>query len=131
MEYRTDLFGGRVCLECGDPITYGRGDRKFCSDKCKNRYHNSIYHHRRAVQVKVLRALSQNYRILEDLLMRRVYSKDLIDLAHCGFNKDFATSYQKIRGRNEFRCFDIKYCLTPTRIMNIERIGVNEESTLL
>jgi hypothetical protein len=28
------------CLECGKPIKIGRSDRKFCSEGCKNLYHN-------------------------------------------------------------------------------------------
>lgn len=131
MEYKSKAFREHTCLECGDTITYGRGDRKFCSDKCKNSYHNGINHRRRAVQVRVIRALSQNYRILDSLLLKGVATLNLMDLVHLGFNIEYATSYQKIRGRNEFRCFDIKYFLTPTRIMKIQRVSLTEETTLL
>src|ERR1700755_3499996 len=29
------------CLHCQGPIKSGRADRKFCSDLCKNEYHNA------------------------------------------------------------------------------------------
>jgi hypothetical protein len=29
-----------TCLECVKPIKIGRSDRKFCSEGCKNLYHN-------------------------------------------------------------------------------------------
>lgn len=131
MEYKIKQPGNHVCLECGDIITYGREDRKFCSDRCKNKYHNDIAHRHRSAQIKVIRALSKNYRILDSLLMEGIYSMNLMDLAQMGYNKEYATSYQKVRGRNEYRCFDIKYCLTPTRIMKIERIELADKIRLL
>lgn len=111
------------CLECGDIITYGRADRKFCSDSCKNRYHNSRNHRYRSVHLRVLGILEKNYQILQQLLDKGVTSIDLGDLAQLGYNKEFATSYHKIRGRNEYRCFDIKFYCTESRIFRIERFG--------
>lgn len=127
MEYKLKQQRGNACLECGDVITYGRRDRKFCSDQCKNKYHNDIEHRRRSVQVKVIKALNKNYRILDSLILEGYESADLVELSQIGFNKDYATSYQKRRGRNEYGCFDIRYCLTPTRLIHIQRVSTDEK----
>ncbi len=29
------------CLHCQKPIKSGRADKKFCTDACKNEYHNT------------------------------------------------------------------------------------------
>ena len=31
----------KLCLECGDKL-FGRIDKKFCSDACRNAYNNKI-----------------------------------------------------------------------------------------
>ena len=41
MAYRIeDMEHPLNCLCCGDPIPYGRPDRKFCSTRCKNLWQN-------------------------------------------------------------------------------------------
>ena len=40
-----------------------------------------------------------------------------------GYNMKYATSYRKIRGRSEYRCFDIRYQCTPSRIMKLGRVS--------
>lgn len=111
-----------VCLECGDPILYGRSDRKFCSDTCKNRYHNRQNHYLRSLQLRVIGALEKNYTILSGLVRSGVTSISLGDLAQLGYNTAYVTSYHKVGRHNEYRCFDIKYCCTSTRIFGIERV---------
>ena len=54
-----------VCLECGDRIRYGRADKKFCCDECKNRHHNHKSRSGRFIKRKVLSILEKNYEILE------------------------------------------------------------------
>ena len=109
------------CLECGDELGYGRPDRKFCSRQCKNRYHNRNTHSRRNFQLRVLNAVNRNYGILERLLKAGVKTIDNGDLSQLGFNPSYVTSYHRVRGHNEFRCFDIKYFASDSRIFGIER----------
>ena len=50
------------CLECGDRIEYGRQDKKFCCEECKNRYHNRQARRSRVFRLRVMSALEKNYR---------------------------------------------------------------------
>ena len=52
------------CLECGDKISYGRSDKKFCCEDCKNRHHNHKVRSSRSVKRRVVSALERNYDIL-------------------------------------------------------------------
>lgn len=56
------------CLQCNKPINAGRADRKFCSDPCKNEYHNSERLVENGETRRILLALRQNRRILKFLL---------------------------------------------------------------
>ena len=38
-------------------------------------------------------------------------------------NKEFVTSWHKVGCHNEYRCFDIKYCCSGSRIFRIERVN--------
>ena len=114
-----------VCLECGSEIEYGRSDRKFCSDRCKNLYHNREHHYRRSVQLHVLGALEKNYEILNRLLKAGIRSISIGDLSQLGYNKEFMTSYHKVGGHDEYRCYDIKYYCSASRIFNIERVKLD------
>lgn len=122
------------CLECGDIIEYGHGrtDRKFCSDGCKNRWHNRrkaqswhVYQH------KVLKVLEGNHDILERLLHIGVTTIDRVSLGHLGFDFNYVTSFHKIGQRSVFSVYDITYEATPSRIRNISSRwnGADEEGT--
>lgn len=74
--------------------------------------------------MKVMGTLDRNYSILEQLLEQGVTSISLAELDDLGYNINISTSYHKIRGRNEYRCFDIRFYLTPSKIMCIERINL-------
>ena len=56
------------CAECGAPIGNGRPDRKFCSPRCKSRWHNHKRHPEEGrVEARVLRILRRNREILAKL----------------------------------------------------------------
>ena len=122
MEYRETTPSRPVCLECGDEIVYGRKGRKFCSEECKNTYHNRKHHYSRTSRLRVLGTLDRNYSVLEKLLRLDIHSISLGDLALMGFNKEFVTSYHKVGGHDEYRVFDIKYCCSSSRVFRIERV---------
>lgn len=125
MAYGIDDNEVSFCLECGGEIVYGRSGRKFCSQQCKNLYHNRQHHYRRSVKLMVTGALEKNYEILERLLKADITSVSLGDLSQMGYNKEFMTSYHKISGHDECRCYDIKYYCTSTRIFNIQRVSLD------
>ena len=41
---------------------------------------------------------------------------------------DYVTSYRKSGVHHQYTCFDIRYELTPTRIKNIVRIGLEDDA---
>jgi hypothetical protein len=58
-----------ICIECGSPIARGsRSDKRFCSDKCKNDYHNAIKIANAREIRQILVILKRNRSILKTLL---------------------------------------------------------------
>ena len=110
------------CLICGEPLT-GRSDKKFCSRKCKNAYHNDETSQYRNYRNRILTSLNSNYRILDTLISQDVESISLYDIEALGFKSAIVTGYTKSRmHRNEFRCFNIKYNQSETKIFGIRKI---------
>ena len=113
---------GSRCLECGCDISYGRSDRKFCSDRCKDHHHNQKTSASRNAKRRVLSMLNRNYEILDKLVKSGVDAIWISDLLATGFNPYFATSVIRRHGRDEYSCFDIHYIMTPHRISSISKI---------
>ena len=107
------------CLECGSLLPYGRTDRKYCSDYCRNRYHNRENRRLRHRFSTVIGILIRNYGILDRLVKIGVGSVPKTDLAQMGYNFDFVTSCRNVGRRTECRCFDLRYYETDTRITNL------------
>ncbi len=110
------------CLHCGTQIKYGRTDKKFCCDQCKNRHYNEQTRSGRAFRRKILSQLVTNYDVLDTLFKAGVYSIDLIDIVTMGFAPGIVTSYRKVGKHEEFCCFDIKYIMTKMRIYSISKL---------
>lgn len=71
----------RRCLNCGEPI-YGRADKKFCSDACRNSYHYEQKQTVSDVVKKTNAILARNYKTLSALNDKgktSVTRKQLID----------------------------------------------------
>lgn len=111
-----------TCLECGNKISYGRSDKKFCCEDCRTRHFYSREKSGRVIRRRILRQLSRNYEILEDLVRSDVESIDLIDLMGRGFIPTYVTSYRKNGKHDEYGCFDIKFIMTRTRVYSISKI---------
>jgi hypothetical protein len=112
-----------VCLECGDKIKYGRSDKKFCCEDCKNRHNNKMAKFSRANRRKVMAMLTRNYAILEQLIRSGIKSAEITDLISEGFVPDCVTGFHKNRFQSdEFSCFDIKYKMTDSRVYSISKI---------
>ena len=77
MEYPKIVRQIPKCLECGHKIRYGRTDKKFCCDKCRNRYNNAQVKEGRAYRRRVMKALSGNYDILDSLVKAGVTAEKL------------------------------------------------------
>ena len=58
-----------------------------------------------------------------EALVKGVQNENVIACIEAmGFKPSVITGYSKVKGHNEFRCFDIKYCQSPNRIFNIRRM---------
>lgn len=108
------------CPQCGKVVNYGRVDRRFCSITCKNLYHNRTRYAPRLQSVdRVLRFIYFNRDVLDKLIKMGVSSIDRSALLHMGYNMNYFTSVERLRGRWLCTCLDIGYELTSTRIRNI------------
>lgn len=111
-----------VCLECGDPILFGRQDRKFCCSTCKNRYNNRRLRSGKISRGRVLQVLDRNYSILMHLLKLGISSLGVSDMRHLGFDFDHVTSYHKTRRMTELWCYDIKMLVYGSMVKSIVQI---------
>lgn len=89
----------RKCLECNEPI-YGRIDKKFCSDQCRNTYNNRTHAIANKYIRKVNYIIRKNRKIMEEMLENS--SKDAIKvhrrkLINKGFNFDYYTNIYKTK----------------------------------
>lgn len=123
MDYKEEDQSRGRCLECGDVLPYGRSDMKFCCVSCKSRYHYVNKGHLKGLRLKTIGALDRNHEILESLLSQEVRSINIPDLAQMGYRFDCITSYHKVRNHNEYRCYDIKYFMSDSRIFGLSRVG--------
>jgi len=112
----------RRCPVCGVPIK-GRSNKIFCCKKCKNAYHNEQRSRQLCYRNKIITSLTLNYRILEKLLSKHIDSMALCDIEVSGFKPSMVTGYKIIGNqKKEFRCFDIKYCMSDSKVYKIVRI---------
>lgn len=110
------------CLHCGTKIKYGRTDKKFCCDECRNRHYNDQAKTGRSFRRKILSQLMTNYEVLNTLFKAGVHSVDIIDAVTMGFVPGIVTSYRRLGKHDEFGCFDIKYIMTKMRIYSISKL---------
>lgn len=110
------------CLNCGEQIRYGRVDKRYCCDDCRNSHHNAQTKASRAFRRKVMSQLFGNYDVLDRLFKAGVESIDVFDAVNMGFVPGVVTSYRRAGCHDEYACFDIKYRMTPTRLSHISKI---------
>lgn len=112
----------RRCLYCGAPL-YGRTDKTFCSDHCKDRWHNSRKSSLRRSRAEVMDILENNYEILQSLLSSgsTVWLTPLIETM--GFRVDYFTRLVSQRmGSMVCECFDIRYRVSKTKLSSVIRL---------
>jgi predicted nucleic acid-binding Zn ribbon protein len=54
------------CLHCGNEITSGRRDKKFCNTKCKNFYHSDDKREETNFFLQTEQILRKNHRIVQE-----------------------------------------------------------------
>jgi len=97
-------------LECKEPIR-GRTDKKFCSDYCRNAYHNKRNKDSKNLIRNINNRLRKNYRILDSFPLKdgktRTSRNSLINK---GFDFDYITSlYTTKKGSTYFFVYDLGY----------------------
>lgn len=122
MDYKNPQEEWPECLECGKEIRYGRPDKKFCSEDCKNKYHNNKHKYSRNLHYRVLNGIERNYEILNRLYRSRVESIDIGDLLALGFRLEYSTGYRKSRRHDEFHCFEFRYYITRNRLFGLQKM---------
>lgn len=110
------------CLHCGRTITYGRTDRKFCSDSCKNTYNNFLRKVHCTYKTRIDKAIARNYTILNNLVKLKVDQITMAEAQAMGFNPCFVTSHSKESGHSLYTCYDISFRISESRIFNIRRL---------
>ena len=99
----------KACEECGEKIV-GRTDKKFCSDYCRNAFHNRMNKDASNLIRNTNNALRKNYRILQELNPGEKTSVPKTKLLQKGFNFELFTSiYTTKTGNQYFFVYDLGY----------------------
>ena len=113
----------RACILCKKTVR-GRTDKKYCSEFCRNNYHN----HLRAAGTNLMRninhALARNRRILHELFgdSPNIIKTSKEQLMVNGFQwRYFTHMEQNRRGANYFFCYDYGYRIIKEDNMMIVR----------
>lgn len=100
----------KLCMECQAPI-YGRIDKKFCSDQCRNTFNNRIHMVSNKYIRRVNYVIRKNRFIMEGLLgdkeVLKVSKKVLFEN---GFDFGFFTNiYETKKGSKYYFCYEYGY----------------------
>ena len=92
----------KLCLECGDKL-FGRIDKKFCGDACRNAFNNKINKASKNLIRNTNNRLRKNYRILEALNPNKKTKTTREKLIEKGFDfKYFTNIYTTQTGTQYF-----------------------------
>lgn len=114
----------RICLECKTEI-YGRIDKKFCSDQCRNTFNNRTQAHQNKYIRKVNYTLRKNRRIMEAFVegseknVKRVTRSEMIDK---GFDFNFYTNIYSTKTKKYYYfCYEYGYNVLDDNYLAIVR----------
>lgn len=91
----------RKCLECETSI-FGREDKKFCSDYCRNAFNNKINKDEKNYIRNVNNRLRKNWRILESLNPNQKTKTSKTKLVEQGFDFNYFTSIYTTKTGNVY-----------------------------
>ena len=101
----------RKCPECGRPV-FGRVDKKFCSDACRNAFNNKSNAPTNNYVRNVNNTLAKNRRILAELNPTGKVKKHRDQLLKKGFDFDFYTNSYTTKAGDVYRfCYEQGYLI--------------------
>lgn len=117
----------RTCQECGTELI-GRSDKRFCSDHCRNTFHNRVHSKRNRSRSLVHSKLRKNQEILSALLRhrtKRVIPKE--QLLQQGFDFDYLTEIKRFKdNKNYFYIYEFGYrILEMQKLLLVRKTGEN------
>jgi predicted nucleic acid-binding Zn ribbon protein len=99
----------RHCLLCQN-VLFGRSDKKFCDDHCRNAFHNEQTRIT-SVQVRAInKILQRNRRILIQFRANLSNQVSKQELHSAGFNFDYFTHIKPLKGgKSQIFCYEQGY----------------------
>lgn len=112
----------KKCLDCGTDF-FGRSDKKFCSDSCRNAYNNLVNSNNELIVKRVNRSLRKNRRILNTLNPEDKIKVSMSQLIKKGFDFDLITSiYTTKEGKSYRFCYEQGYLiLSENNVLLVKR----------
>jgi len=99
----------KTCLECDEPF-YGRSDKKFCSDQCRNTFNNRIDGSVKNLIRNTNNRLRKNYKILSELNQSGKTKVTRLKMFDRNFDFHFFTSiYTTKSGSTYYYVYDQGY----------------------
>jgi len=107
------------CIECGREL-FGRCDKKFCSDGCRNSYNNRIRRKGTEEPRRINRVLEKNRRILERMIISGRRRSTMMKLSGEGFNFGYSTSFEiRKNGKRVIHCYNYSYIISSKDIVYV------------
>ncbi len=112
----------KLCPECKKPI-FGRQDKKFCSDACRNAHNNKLNADTVNYVRNINNVLRKNRRILESLNPDGKATVQKSKLIGKGFDFNYFTSIYQTKAGDEYRfCYEHGYLpIEGERVLLVKR----------
>lgn len=99
----------KICPNCGQPV-YGRGDKKFCDDYCRNIHNNKLNSDSTNHIRNINNILRKNRRILCELFAANHTKVPEKSLIYAGYNFKYYTHSSICKdGEHTYYCYDYGY----------------------
>ena len=111
------------CKECGEQL-FGRIDKKFCNEGCRNAFHNRKSRENYLSLRKVDAVLKKNYKLLKELHDNKIVQLSKERLVQMGFNFSYHTSSRKVPELGKcYYCYDFAYFCSKREVVIISLIN--------
>lgn len=116
----------RACQNCGAPL-WGRTDKKFCSDHCRNHFNNRLNSEQNNFMRRVNLILRRNRKILYEISQENNKKVNRAMLYEQGFNFHFFTHQKRIEnGQVCYFIYEKGYIPIDEKHVNL--VSINEFS---